>query len=62
MSQRPHACRCPKAPRELPPLNKKMQPHSCCLQGARGLGISKRAVLNVLGVGSVSDYVVHHSQ
>ncbi|PRW20580.1 hypothetical protein C2E21_8960 [Chlorella sorokiniana] len=30
--------------------------------GSRGLGITKRALLNLLAVGSVSDYVVHHSK
>ena len=31
-------------------------------QGSRGLGLPKRALLGLLGVGSVSDYVVHHSK
>ncbi|KAI7843143.1 hypothetical protein COHA_003314 [Chlorella ohadii] len=32
------------------------------VMGSRGLGITKRALFNLLAVGSVSDYVVHHSK
>ncbi|PSC70296.1 universal stress family [Micractinium conductrix] len=31
------------------------------VMGSRGLGLGKKAMLSMLGVGSVSDYVLHHA-